>query len=60
VAAVWLIATAWAFLTGAMTVGYVLGAALTVIPAINMTVSHFCLLALIYRVFFDHPSVKPE
>jgi hypothetical protein len=60
VVAVWLIATAWAFLAGATTVGYVLGAALTVMPAINVTVSHFCLLSLIYHGFFDHPSVKPD
>ncbi len=52
-AAVGLAVTAAAFLAGATTPGYLLGAALTLIPAINVVVSHFCLLALVYRLLLE-------
>jgi hypothetical protein len=53
VAAVWLVATAWAFLARATMVGYALEVTLALIPGINVTISHFCLLALTYRLLFD-------
>lgn len=54
VAAIWLVMIAGAFLAGATTIGYVLGAILTLIPAINVTVSHFCLWAQVYQFFCHH------
>jgi hypothetical protein len=52
VAAVWVMAINWAFLAGSTTVGYILGAMLTLIPAINVTLAHFCLFSLTYRWLF--------
>lgn len=52
--AVALAVTGWIFLTGATLGGYVLGAVLTLVPVINVTVSHFCVLSWLYRLLFDY------
>jgi hypothetical protein len=50
-AAVWLVVTAWAFQSGAMMAGYVLGGMLTTVGAIT-SVSHFCIPSTIYGFLF--------
>lgn len=59
VAAVWLTATAWAFGSGLMWAGYLLGAGLAAISAID-TVSHFCIPSLIYGALFGYKSCYAE
>jgi len=54
VMAVALAVTGWIFLTGATLAGYVLGAVLTLIPIISVTVSHFCVLSWLYRLLFGY------
>lgn len=50
-AAVWLAATALAFQTGALLIGYVLGGVLTLVALIVST-TDFCIPSLIYGVLF--------
>lgn len=54
-AAVWLVATAWAFWGGATTAGYLLGGVLTVVAAI-VSVSNFCIPSTIYCALFGRPT----
>ncbi|MCZ7574077.1 MAG: DUF4395 domain-containing protein [Ardenticatenaceae bacterium] len=59
VAAVWLVATAWAFGAGLMWVGYLLGGVLAGVTAID-SVSHFCIPSLIYGALFSDPSGETD
>jgi len=52
--AIALAVTGWLFLIGATFAGYVLGSALLLFPIINITVSHFCVLAWLYRLLFGY------
>jgi len=52
--AVWLLATGYAFYTGAQTLGYVLGGALTLVGLLVSSID-FCISSLIYRTIFGFP-----
>lgn len=54
-AAVWLGATAWAFGSGAMAAGYLIGGILTAVAAI-VSLSHFCIPSTIYGLLFGRPT----
>ncbi len=54
VGAVWCIATAWAFQSGAMVTGYVLGGLLTFVGLLVST-TDICIPSLIYRTIFGFP-----
>ncbi len=54
IGALWLIATGWAFYSGAMTVGYVLGGLLVFVGILVSTID-FCIPSLIYRSIFGFP-----
>ena len=51
IAFVWLIATGWAFHSGAATLGYVLGVPLILVAAL-VSITHFCIPSLIYNTLF--------
>ena len=51
VGAVWLVATAWAFQSGALIAGYILGGALTGIAALVST-TDICIPSMIYNALF--------
>ncbi len=51
---VWLVATGFAFHSGAQTLGYVLGGALTLVGLLVSTID-FCIPSLIYRTIFGFP-----
>jgi hypothetical protein len=51
VGAVWLVATAWAFQSGALIMGYVLGGALTGI-AVLVSTTDICIPSMIYNALF--------
>jgi len=51
VGAVWLVATAWAFQSGALIVGYILGGALTGI-AVLVSTTDICIPSMIYNTLF--------
>jgi hypothetical protein len=51
VGAVWLVATAWAFQSGALIVGYILGGALTGI-AVLVSTTDICIPSMIYNMLF--------
>jgi hypothetical protein len=51
VGAVWLVATAWAFQSGALVVGYILGGALTGI-AVLVSTTDICIPSMIYNTLF--------
>lgn len=52
VGAVWLVATAWAFQSGALVVGYILGGALTGI-AVLVSTTDICIPSMIYNALFS-------
>ncbi len=52
IGAVWLVATAWAFQAGALTVGYVLGGVLTGIGVLVST-TDICIPSMIYNTLFS-------
>lgn len=52
VGAVWLAATAWAFQSGALTVGYILGGVLTGIGVLVST-TDICIPSMIYNALFS-------
>ncbi|MFC1826871.1 DUF4395 family protein [Thermodesulfobacteriota bacterium] len=52
---VWLVVTAWAFYSGMMLTGYILGINLVVVAGLVSTI-HFCIPSLIYRSIFGFPS----
>ncbi len=54
---VWLIATAYAFYSGATTVGYILGGSLVVVGTLVGTI-HFCIPSMIFRAIFGYPEKK--
>lgn len=54
VGAVWLVATAWAFQSGAVTVGYILGGVLTGIGVLVST-TDICIPSMIYNTLFSRP-----
>ena len=58
VASVWLVATGAAFFTGATTLGYVLGGALTV-PAGLVATTHICIPSMVYNALFDRKKAQP-
>ena len=51
---VWLVVTAWAFYSGMMLTGYILGINLVVVAGLVSTI-HFCIPSLIYRSIFGFP-----
>ena len=51
VGAVWLVATAWAFQSGALIAGYILGGALTGI-AVLVSTTDICIPSMIYNALF--------
>ncbi|MCK5572768.1 MAG: DUF4395 domain-containing protein [Bacteroidetes bacterium] len=52
---VWLIATAYAFYSGATTAGYVLGWSLVLSGTLVSTI-HFCIPSMIFRAIFGYPE----
>jgi len=56
-AAVWLAATALAFESGAMTLGYILGGVLTAMGALVAT-THFCIPSTLYCAIFGQPTKR--
>ncbi|MCK5571929.1 MAG: DUF4395 domain-containing protein [Bacteroidetes bacterium] len=52
---VWLIATAFAFNSGAMTAGHVLGWSLVLVGTLVGTI-HFCIPSMIFRAIFGYPE----
>lgn len=50
-AAAWLVATGWAFYTGADTLGYVLGVSLSVVAGL-VSITHICIPSMIYGAVF--------
>jgi hypothetical protein len=56
---VWLIVTAWAFSTGQVMAGYVLGAALTAVAALVST-TDICIPSMIYRFLFGGPRPREQ
>ncbi|HEX6533979.1 MAG TPA: DUF4395 domain-containing protein [Gemmatimonadaceae bacterium] len=56
-AATWLVATGWAFVTGADVLGLVLGVALTSM-AVLTSVTHICVPSLIYNALLRRPLVS--
>ncbi len=52
IAAVWLLATGWAFHAGAPLAGYVLGIPLILVAAL-VSITHFCIPSLIYNTLFQ-------
>ena len=52
---VWLVVTAWAFYTGMMLTGYILGGLLVLVAVLVSTI-HFCIPSLIYRMIFGFPT----
>jgi hypothetical protein len=57
VATVWLFATAFAFQTGYMTAGYVLGYSLT-LAALSPSTIGFCIPSFFYGLIFGHPAAQ--
>ena len=57
VATIWLLATAWAFYSGATVPGYVLGISLAVAAAVP-TFTDFCIPSFFYGLMFGKPSIK--
>lgn len=55
-AAAWLVATAWAFRTGAVTLGLVLGVSLIAVAAL-VSVTHICIPSMIYNAIVPRRSV---
>lgn len=55
VATVWLIVTAWAFYSGATTLGYVLGVSLTFAAAVP-TFTDFCIPSFFFGLIFGKPK----
>lgn len=51
----WLLATAWAFHSGAMLAGYVLGGCLTAV-ALLVSVTHICIPSAVYNVVFGRKT----
>lgn len=52
-AVAWLVATGWAFYTGAVVLGLVLGTSLTAVAAL-VSVTHFCIPSTLYNALFSH------
>jgi hypothetical protein len=52
VGAVWLVATAWAFQSGSLTVGYIFGGVLTGVGALVST-TDICIPSMIYNAFIS-------
>lgn len=57
VGAVWLVATAWAFQSGALTAGYILGGVLTGIGVLVST-TDICIPSMIYNTLFSRSRIK--
>ncbi|MGH9832193.1 MAG: DUF4395 family protein [Blastocatellia bacterium] len=55
--AVWLVATALAFQSGALIVGYILGVALTGV-AVLVSATDICIPSMIYNVLFRHSQTN--
>ena len=52
IATVWLIATGWAFKTGAVTIGLALGIPLILVAGL-VSFTHYCIPSLIYNTLFN-------
>ncbi len=57
VGAVWLVATAWVFQSGALFVGYILGGTLTAI-AVLVSTTDICISSMIYNALFRHSRTR--
>lgn len=57
VATIWLCATAWAFYSGAIVVGYALGISLAVAAAVP-TFTDFCIPSFFYGLMFGKPKAS--
>jgi hypothetical protein len=57
VGTLWLIFTAYAFSSGATTLGYVLGGSLVVVGTLVSTI-HLCIPSMIFRAIFGYPDRK--
>jgi hypothetical protein len=55
IAAVWLLATGWAFHTGSTTAGFALGVPLILVAAL-VSITHFCIPSLIYNTVFGRDA----
>jgi hypothetical protein len=55
-AAAWLVATGWAFYTGSITLGLVLGISLTSVAAL-VSLTHICIPSMIYNAVFSRRRV---
>jgi len=55
VAAIWLLATGWAFQSGALPLAYALGIPLILVAGL-VSVTHFCIPSLIYNTLFRKPA----
>ena len=55
---VWLLATIWAFSSGQLVVGYLLGAGLTSV-AILVSTTDICIPSMVYRWIFGAPRSRP-
>lgn len=58
-AAVWLPATAWAFASGRMVLGYSLGAALVAVGTLVST-TDICIPSMLFRLVFGQPAPREE
>ena len=56
---VWLLVTAWAFLAGHATLGYLLGASLTAV-AVLVGTTDICIPSMLYRALFGPPRARAE
>ena len=54
IATAWLIATGWAFHTGAIVSGYLLGIPLILVAGL-VSITHICIPSLIYNTWFTRP-----
>lgn len=59
VAAIWLVATGWAFHAGATQLGYALGIPLVAVAGL-VSVTHFCIPSLIYNALFKRGRPAPR
>lgn len=57
VATVWLAFAGWAFYSGSMVLGYVLGGSLVLVAAV-MTFTDFCIASFFYGLVFGKPTTR--
>jgi hypothetical protein len=59
IATVWLVATGWAFSTGATTLGYALGVPLILVAGL-VSITHICIPSLVYNALFKPTFMAAE